>query len=256
MSGVAADTHVHIYPCHDVGRLLAAATRRRRESAADRIILCLTERYDCHAFRHLADGSLRVSGWTAESPEPGSLIFRNGSDEVVLLAGRQIVSRERIEVLALTVDATITDGLPVRDVLVAVQDVGAVPVLPWSPGKWLGNRGQIISALIDSAGAGTVLLGDTSMRPVGYPMPDLIKAGRRKGLGVVAGSDPLPFAGEEARAGQFMSMWGNGFDIARPVVSMRQLLRRHGVDAVSVGARSSLPSVVLRIVRNSKSKGV
>lgn len=52
------------------------------------------------------------------------------------MAGRQIVTAEKLEVLALGTDLDIDDGRPIREVLSLVTENGGLPVIPWGAGKW------------------------------------------------------------------------------------------------------------------------
>ena len=199
-------------------------------------MICLTERHDCHAFRDL----------------PGDRLESNAVrwGEGWILAGRQVVTRERLEVLALTTDADIADGQPIGDVFSRIRDTGGVPVLSWAPGKWFFKRGAIVARLIDQEEPGSFLLGDTSLRPTVWPEPAPMRGAKGLGFSVVAGSDPLPFPGEEKYAGTYATTAEGVFDAARPVSSMRVILRGRGLRVV--GNRCGPMEVFGRLRQNSK----
>ena len=65
-----------------------------------------------------------------------------------VIAGRQIITRERLEVLALCTAKEFADGEEVETVLDKVRRAGGLPVLPWGAGKWWGTRGRIVTELL------------------------------------------------------------------------------------------------------------
>jgi hypothetical protein len=236
---VIADTHVHIYPFHDRVALLDGAFRRLAALAptAGASAICLTERHDCHAFRDLP----------GERVETNAVKWGDGW----IFAGRQIVTRERLEVLALTIDAELADGQPIADVLQRIRDAGGVPVLSWAPGKWFFKRGEVMTKLIETSAPGDFLLGDTSLRPTIWPEPCLMSAAQKRGFSIVAGSDPLPVRGEEEIAGTYATVIEGNFDAAKPVSSMRALLKARGS---FVGRRCGPLEVFARLKNNHRAK--
>jgi len=252
---IIADTHVHLYPCYDLGRALRGAVSSlvALGPGADGYVACLTERADCHFFAGLRSGEIRAEGVTvAPGTEPEAVtVSVPGKPDLHLLAGRQIVPRERIEVLALTTDAEIPDGLPAREVVTRVRDAGGLAVLSWAPGKWFGARGDVVRDVLDASKPGDVLVGDTSLRPVGWGEPRLIREARQRGCVVIAGSDPLPFAGDDRYAGTYGSRMEAAFDAAKPVASFRVAVSG---SVSSVGRRCGPLSWMLRLWGNHRAK--
>ena len=230
---VAADTHVHIYPNHDLGSFFESAFRNvaglvAPDKVADAArVLCLTEGHGFHAFRDLREGRRTLPEGFGLSPtsDPGALRIRHRDEALFLVAGRQIVTAERLEVLALVTEAVVADGQPMAETLEAVRSAGGIPVLAWAPGKWFGARGRVVGAAIETAEPGTLWLGDTSMRPTCWPEPRLMRRGRLRGLPVVAGSDPLPPPGEERYPGTYGIFSEAAFDPDHPAERMRAVLR-------------------------------
>jgi hypothetical protein len=253
-----ADTHVHFYPSYDAAAALTCANKTLRSLGRTGTTvsagLFLTERFDCFFYRDLISGRFNLPGYSiTPTSETGAVVLENPSANISLLlvAGRQIVTADGIEVLALTADADIPDRQPTDSTLAHIRDAGAVPVLSWAPGKWLGRRGAIIRHLIDQAARGALALGDTSLRPIGWPTPALIQRGRAKGIPVLAGSDPLPIDGEESVMGSYAVCF-DCYDETRPVSSIREAIRS-GTFTLA-GRRNSLPVMMNRWIANQRTR--
>ncbi len=145
-----------------------------------------------------------------------------------LFAGRQVITSERLEVLALTTDVDIPDGLPIEEVIERINREGAIAVLSWAPGKWFAQRGKKVARLLSDYSAQDLVLGDTTLRPWCWIEPLLMKKGVQSGFTVLAGSDPLPFAGEEEMMGRYVSRWQMEFDRENPVGLIRNYLKESG----------------------------
>jgi hypothetical protein len=253
---LVADGHVHLYPFYDLAR--AAASLREnlaRLGAPGTPAGFLAERHDCHLFRDLAEGRVAIPGAACRPAGRGALAFGDGaSPGLLLFAGRQVVTAERLEVLVLTADLAIDDGLPAAEVIRRARDAGAVPVLAWAPGKWFFARGAVVRRLLDTFAAGELLLGDTTLRPTVWPEPRLMRVGRRLGFGILAGSDPLPFAGEEGVLGRYATALEGEFDVADPVPGVRRALASTGGVGVALGRRSGPAEALRRLRRNSAAR--
>lgn len=251
---ILADTHVHVYPFYDLSLFFRGAFERfaALDAGAD-CVLFLAERHDCRFFRQLKEGLCKISGAECD-PRDDVLGIRNAEGKRLwLAAGRQVVTAERLEILALTTDAEIPDGLPAREVIRKILELGAVPVLAWAPGKWFFGRGKIVRELIDSEPAGSFLLGDTTLRPTVWPEPLLMRHAKKKGFKIVAGSDPLPVPGEEAKAVSYGIRCDGKIDPAQPLKSLRDMLNNlSGME--KFGRRDSLFSVLTRLQKNSSAK--
>jgi hypothetical protein len=178
--------------------------------------------------------------------EPGSSGIRIAGPEDSawwLIPGRQVATRERLELLGLGVDAPLPDGELLQDAWQRIRDELGLPVAPWSPGKWTGRRGRLLRELIEHAEPGALGVGDSLMRPSGWPEPALFRLARRRGLPVLAGSDPLPLAGEERFAGRYGTAFeaGDNLDAA-----LRRLRFLKPGQARAVGARLSAWQVARR----------
>ncbi|HWR98119.1 MAG TPA: hypothetical protein VN317_06820 [Candidatus Methanoperedens sp.] len=259
MTRVIADTHLHLYPSYDFPAAIAALAANLTGHGAGVCAGFLTERSGCNAFAAIGSGALTLppgSGRFQELREPGTVaLVRDDAPPVYLFAGRQIATAERIEVLALTFDTAIADGLPAAEVIAAVRAAGGVPVLAWSPGKWWFARGRLVRELLARRQPGEILVGDTALRPAGAREPRVMREARRRGIGVLAGSDALPLPGEERYLGSYVTVLDGDFDPESPRDSVRRLLRTAGATAGTSGARVPWTSAARRWLRNARAAG-
>ncbi|MHB8788727.1 MAG: hypothetical protein ACYDBT_02475 [Desulfobulbaceae bacterium] len=252
-----ADAHVHVYPCHDPRTALD--TLRRNLAGLDGRALAmafLAERYDCNFFAGLGRLAEALPGapLAVEYRDEALILREEGFPELFLFAGRQVITRERVEILALTTDAMIPDGLAEEETVARIGERGGVPVLSWAPGKWFFSRRRVVEGLLDRFAPGTLLVGDTSLRPRGWLMPLLMRRALQQGFGLVAGSDPLPFRGEEAVLGSYAIRMDAEFDPADPVGSARAILTRPGFCPRRVGRRGGLLPTLRRLAKNSRAR--
>ncbi|MEA3467360.1 MAG: hypothetical protein U9R57_03940 [Thermodesulfobacteriota bacterium] len=220
---IFVDSHVHIYDCFDVDLLLDAALNNFQKAAKQynstgypsTYVLLLTEGKNEHWFkRSLAtlestnQGNGNISkNWRVVKKEASDslMVFRNDSLEtaIYLVAGRQVVTKERIEVLALYTQQVIRDGRSLAETVDIIMKANAIVVLPWGVGKWFGARGKIIQSLLSAQSRVKVYLGDNGGRPGLWPRPTLFRLVEKKGVAVLPGTDALPLKSETCRAGSF-----------------------------------------------------
>lgn len=225
---ILVDAHVHIYDCFDLHTFLDSALSNFRAEAARcgqgvtfTALLLLTETARENWFQRLKKlaseerqiGNRAFENWTFHrTKESSSLCARRDSTQMLfLIAGRQIVTAENLEVLALATDKEFEDGIPLTEVIRTVRGSGAIPVIPWGPGKWMGQRGMILTKTLNGPEAPGLFLGDNGNRPGFWPRPSHFKVAETKGIRVLPGSDPLPFPSESWRPGSF------GFSVNRSI---------------------------------------
>lgn len=213
---VLVDAHVHLHRRFDEGRFFEAASRNFARAAESMRsagtlhdgtpwhgVLVLTEASGADRFGDLvARVGSRVAGrWTIDATsESSSVRLRSGdASDLTLVAGRQIQTAEGLEVLAFPCVGPTRDGRPILEVLRELADHGAVRMIPWGFGKWSGRRGRMLRTLLETGPA--FLLADTGHRPGWAPEPSPLSEAVQRGRPVLTGSDPLPLAGEETRAG-------------------------------------------------------
>jgi len=250
------DSHIHVYPCYR--RAEAFSILMARIDGQAEKIACLTERHDCDFYGELLESPGKVLGDrfdTAVHSDGAYLRITRHTDgqQLVLLPGRQVVARERLEVIALNQGEFIADGSPATEIIEMVIARGGVPMLPWSPGKWFFERGRIVAELLDRFTPADLLIGDTSLRPRGWPTPRLMGKARRLGYSIVAGSDPLPFPGEEVYFGAYITRIANA-PAGPPADRIRRILGNSDLSVTLLGTRPSPFAIARRLHKNAAAK--
>ncbi len=261
------DTHVHIYPCYNLLSALSAAfinlnhlqssIRKSLPLSTDEQILkvlCLTERSDCNFYDSLYQGKINLSqlGYRVRQSEEalGIYIDTAEGDTLLLISGKQITTSERLEILGLFLGSKIEDGVSIFEALRQIRELGGQAVVNWSPGKWFFSRGRVIKELILQNSENDFLLGDIGLRPKIWCEPFLMQTGRKKGFRLIAGSDPLPFPGEEKYIGSYATALQANIDARRPVSSIQQALHKASFLSPPLGSRSSLTNTLSRLQKN------
>lgn len=246
---IVADAHVHLYSVYDRSRALArlAANLARSDPRARVRLGFLTERRDEQAVAAMGGG---VPGWSVEEKERGVWCLRHArAPDLYLVAGRQLATSERLEVLGLGLLGGGDEGRTVEETIRAVREGGGVPVLPWAFGKWIGARGHKVRVILERLEPGDLLLGDTSLRPAGWPEPTLLRWARRRGFVVLAGSDALPISGEDRYLGQYGCAWTFPDSDSISWAKLRAWLARPHAPVQTVGHRCHLLTVAWRLWR-------
>jgi len=184
-------------------------------------------------------------------PDEGAItLLKQDRIQGYLIAGRQLVTAEKLEILALGRDVSVKKGLSAEDTLQAIRSQNAVPVLSWSPGKWFFGRGKRIRNLIETQPVGSFLIGDTGLRPTFWPLPRLMKLASRRGYAIIGGSDPLPMPGEERWIGTYGMTVTTPFDPGKPAESLRHLLTNPASRFTPVGRRTPPLAFFTRWIKN------
>ena len=244
------DAHVHIYDCFHLETFFDSAYINFA-TAAERIgrrstgILLLAETSKDHWFDHLsnyADGkelpqSKNTGKWSLHrTGDVKCLEARAGErQQLYLIAGRQIVTQEGLEVLGLVTTTTFVDGRPLKEVLESVKEIGAIPVIPWGFGKWTGARGRVLEEVLAKEPMGQFFLGDNGGRTGFLGEPGAFEKGREKGFRILPGSDPLPFSVEQGRAGSYGLMIEGRVSAEHPTQDLIESLRNPALKCTRYG---------------------
>lgn len=259
---ILVDSHVHIYPCFDLPMFLDSSLENFRRAArlsSDRpkldAVLLLTESSGHDTFAMLADKASQgasIGHWTIQQrrgADPSLTAQHQDGGRLIIVAGRQIVTAENLEVLALGTDRQFADGRPLTEVAKMVSEAGALATIPWGMGKWFGRRGEILADFIDTPKPFRLFLGDNGGRPFFWQGVKHFAQARAKGIPILPGSDPLPFPGEEKRPGSYGFRLKDRLDSAAPAESLKKLLRVPNLAYQVYGQLEGLPSFVINQIR-------
>jgi hypothetical protein len=235
------DGHVHIYDCFNLEKFFKIAvtwldhyynTLYANGSPYVNILL-LTEGKTNDFFSQLKKnhGFPNDSGYRVlETAEEESIILaKDDQPQCYILKGRQIVTGENLEVLAVATDRYLEDGLPIETVLEALTESRTLTVLAWGVGKWLFKRGKIIEGIIDRNMPPYLMVGDNSGRPGFWSFPGLFKRARAFDIPLLSGSDPLPFEKEIYKVGSYGFSVEGDFNPEEPAGSLRDILVSPGI---------------------------
>lgn len=258
------DAHVHIHDCFDIPRFFDSAFSNCLEVARNVgcdwsyiPILFLTEGRRQRVFHRIHEATKKGNNKNADEQTGGYLVFATEEDEslriqkgdgtfLFLVAGRQIVTAERLEVLALSTVSKIQDGLPLGKTVAAVEKEGALPVIPWGFGKWFGKRRRALVEYLASRRDGVFFLGDNGGRPNFLRFPDFQREAPGVSLKVLPGSDALPIPSELQKVGSFGFTLQEELDLRRPGEALKRILMKPGVVPTPFGS----PESTSRFVRN------
>ena len=211
---ILIDAHIHFHGCYDKNTFLNSAKRNFNKIAASmgcnnfQAVLCFTESNGDNTFNELyeyAENNSKIGLWKASLTDNENTIKL--SDEsgfnLFLIAGRQIVTLEKLEVLAIGLKKEYEDGKPIINVLKDVTALDVLAVIPWGVGKWFSVRKRIVENLTLQTNSYPIYLGDNGNRPLFWEKPNIFKSAEEKGIYNLPGSDPLPFDKEVNKPGSF-----------------------------------------------------
>jgi hypothetical protein len=136
--------------------------------------------------------------------EDNSVLARKDDEIIVIIAGRQLISAEKLELLSLFSSHVFPDNrYPLKELASLVTDRGGLPRIAWGVGKWMGRRGRVVQEFLDHPPVHEFLVGDNGNRPSFWPYPKLLARAEEQGISSLAGSDPLPLPNHAARAGSY-----------------------------------------------------
>jgi hypothetical protein len=249
--GLVVDAHVHLHRVYDTVTFLDGAAANASQIAPGAMgVLLLAESRGEGAMERLRAFRDAQGEWSVEATdEPESILVRRGRTPVlVAIAGRQFETAERVEVLALLHGGSLREGAPLADTLGEIRDAGALPVLPWGFGKWMGRRGALVRDAIRAPDR-PLFVGDNGGRPASGRTPPILEEAMRRGISMLPGSDPLPLRDHQGRALSFGFLADATLDLARPGAGLRDWLLAPGRQPVLAGQRESSGRFVWNQVR-------
>lgn len=253
---VFVDGHAHLHDCFDVTKLLdgavenfCSAARRSRTDGQWSGCLMFADNACQFSQQRLTDVNSRglLRGWQiCETEESCSLLARNDREQTLsLIFGRQIVSGEDIEVLALACEEEISDGLPLQTSLELACDAAAITVIPWGFGKWWYRRGRLVENLLRKHASGEFcnefefFVGDNSGRLRYTRQPRLIKFAGSHRIRNLPGSDALPLNSQNRACGRYGFVLSAPFDVGRPAASIKAGLQQRIEQPAIFGRREN-----------------
>lgn len=256
-SNVILDAHLHLYPCFNLNRALDIVWDRLNQWSSPgaprpRFMALVAERTgDPPLSDWIARPPARAGGTWSISAEKGRGIWlcqRSDGASITLIVGCQFATREKMEVLTLGPQAVPLNGLPIREIVAYLRATGQIPILPWSPGKWLFKRGRIVQELVEQM-APALALCDTAIRPRGIPAPAIFARARHLNCHIFAGSDPLPLAGEENGLGSYATGLADVDASGDPVEIVQNALTNPSKPVAILGRRNSVLQTLTRLIR-------
>jgi hypothetical protein len=252
------DTHVHYYAQFSPDDLCRNAVRNLERQATDSLPgIVLVDKAEWPTYDDFVSNLTAMSDFRVETHRDHAVIIFSEDDLVhrlYVFRGAQRIVKEGFEMLCLFNSELSFDRQSAEDLITEINALGGIAVVPWSYGKWLGKRRTMIRELcLKCRERGHPLfLGDICQRP---RFVDNLKMLAQKwgAAGVLGGSDPLPYEGEEACIG----MLGTLIDVAANYRSLtvvselkKSLLGLAGADS-SIGLHDSVVKGLYRWARYS-----
>lgn len=251
MKFTLVDSHIHIHECYDLEKFFNSAKKNFTDNSkklnlnTNQFVLCLTESHGVNYFSILADKAnenKKIGNWEIiKTQNQNTLELKDNEDfSLFLIAGRQIVTQEKLEVLALGLFEDPEDGNPILEVLSYVSKYKLIPVVPWGVGKWMGNRKGIIDKLVMENSTFSIYLGDNGNRPFFWNKPEIFEAAAKYNMLNIPGSDPLPFDNEVNKPGSFGFVLEGVLDIEKPFDSLYEKITSSNKQFATYGRLESL----------------
>lgn len=234
----AIDSHVHIYPDWDIDVVLNTAyfnLSKNTPKKPDVCVLFLSEICGHNFFEKAKDKNGDL--WEIQhTEEKNSLKAVYGNKEIIIIAGRQIKTKDNIEILALGLLEEKKDGLDADEILssLAKPDNNVLSILPFSAGKWLGKRGKKVKAILNE-NKYHLLMGDIKDRPFLFAYEPIFKLAKKNNIKIIRGSDPLYFEDEINKIGSFGFYINDIPDIKKPAASLIKMLIENDVAMTPFG---------------------
>jgi hypothetical protein len=258
------DGHVHIYDCYHLEKFFDYAVKNmdyyyktlypnpggEKDNMPYERILLLTEgkRNDFFSLFKTGGGFPAGSAYRCQptGEDHSLLLTRNGKPQCYLLKGRQIVTKENLEVLLIASGREIEDGLPIGEVINGILENNDMAVLAWGFGKWFFSRGKIVTVALRTFDSPGFFIGDNSGRPASWPEPIQFKEAKTRGVPTINGSDPLPFSDEITKVGTYGFAVEGEFNNDQPAGSLWKILLSPETTIGLFGRRDGLLSFVKR----------
>lgn len=239
---ILVDAHVHIHECFVIEKVLDSALgnfkkayHRIGENSKFEGVLFLTETEGMNKYSQLQSYSseksnkkaIEIGSWKFYFTEETNCLRANRDDRqnIFIIAGRQIITAENLEVLALATTTNFMDGTPLKELIKQIIEIDGIPVIPWGVGKWLGKRGKFLKEFLILNKGSKIFLGDNGGRPSFWQNISHFQLASENGIRILRGTDPLPLMDEVKRIGSFGFMLSENLDVSKPSFHLKQLLQ-------------------------------
>lgn len=238
MNVTPVDGHVHFHPCFTLPNFLHSAIANFSSMANAPAalpqspcgVLLLTQIGERDPLQPMLEQASLYREWTTQQLDDEAVLFsRQGVPSVIIIAGRQIVTAEGLELLSLCTRSPQASHHSLQDSVEASVTAGGIPVLPWGFGKWWFSRGRIVRGFLASHAHSNVLIGDNGGR-MRVMHGEVIKNQQIRGSQILAGSDPLPLPNHVTRVASFGTLLPGKIDLSAPTAWIRQTLRETTTD--------------------------
>lgn len=242
------DAHVHIHDCFAIPEFLDCAYDNFRRALEERdagdafnAAILLTESSGTNWYETLRESATnehqKWQHWRiVRNDESESITATSSTGQALsIIAGRQIVTAENLEILALGFAEKIEDGQAIQSVIDTVQSAGALCVLPWGFGKWTGKRGQIVRDILQRDQGPNFFIGDNAGRLALWPAPAEFASAAEKNIHILPGSDPLPYKEQVSAVGRFGLILDRKISRERPFDDIRKALVADKASGTSFG---------------------
>lgn len=237
---ILADAHVHLYDCFDMEQLLNLTIGNFQREASHhgegfpfKAFLFLAEKKNQNGFQRLYDQaqkgpsqSEKFGKWTFRPTKEDCSLYARLDEKrgLYIIAGYQINTLENLEVLALGTIRSFKEELSLKTLIPLISRAGALPVIPWGVGKWLGRRGSLLKDLLGEKNFPLFFMGDNRNRPFFWTKPNLLKKAEKTGWFILPGSDSLPFPEEIRYIGKFGFKFPGSVDPQYPGRDIKKML--------------------------------
>jgi hypothetical protein len=229
------DSHVHIHECFDLEEFLnnIFANFSNYAHEIDNSIpwigvLLLSEIKGNNFFNLILNSSgqkfLNNFIITKTEEEESFIIQKSNGQKVIVISGRQIITKGGIELLTLCTTKYFNENEDLHRTILDVITANAIPVIPWGVGKWVGEKKNIVRDFINLNKNINFFLGDNSGRIKFWPEPYLFKLGKSCNRFILPGTDALPIRSEVSKTGSYGFYLITKMDFSKPSESLKKNL--------------------------------
>jgi len=233
---IFVDAHVHIQSIYNLSEYFdhvfynfSEAAKKLDGSNTWIGFLLLTEVIGINQFENLK--RLQIVGNKQNysiqlTEENNSLkIISESGNKIFVIAGKQIIAKDNIEVLALATEKNFEEGQDIIATLKKINNNNGIAVLPWGVGKWTCKRKEIVEKFLIEHKDEKFFLGDNSGRPKFWNEPQLFKIGNKTKHFVLPGSDALAIPSEVNKTASYGFYTYSDIDEKNPTESIKDILK-------------------------------